>query len=668
MRRIITLFCLFIAATGIAKAQDTIVLNGQPKWTKALDIADKVLFYQDRADEPLTFDEVKKQRFIPFGKPYRHMEFSPRPVIIQWFKFFIRNISATDTLDLRVAVAPHYYTRLYINNLLKGLNGAYETHGGLALRHGMATKVPPHTTITCFVRTFDRKAQFVPPFIGLQTPYLSVSGGYKAINADRYLFLMLALLCGCMLFISIFAIYQYYLYRDPAFIWYIIYTTASLLMGLFWMDIRMQLMLYTPFMRDLILSTCIFLIPILYALFIGKMLHLSAHFKKGWLIIKVLIGVAVLQMLIEFLQVRTGWFMFNKNYYATVTSIVPTVILNLVLLVLTAKSKEPVKWFLFGGLLSMLMLWFLPFTGITYKIPYHNEELFMIIIFIPAFFLLGLTIEAICFSFALSYRSKLIWNEKNSLQKTYASQLETELDKITLELALQSNISEVQKIKQVKAEFEHKIAQTEMTALRAQMNPHFIFNCLNSIKLYTLENDSKTASEYLTMFSQLIRLVLENSQSEKVTLQKELETIRLYIALEAMRFKSKVQYQINIAATIDQQFIEIPPLLLQPYVENAIWHGLMHKKEGGNIIIDVDQASEHLLYIEITDDGVGRELAAEYKSKSATRQKSFGLQMTSERINIINQLYQMQADVKIIDLKDGMNNATGTKIIIQIPI
>jgi len=292
----------------------------------------------------------------------------------------------------------------------------------------------------------------------------------------------------------------------------------------------------------------------------------------------------------------------------------------------------------------------------------------MIIIFVPAFLLLGLTIEAIFFSFALSYRSKLVLIEKNNMQQEHGLQLEAALQKRTAELEEQSKLVEAQKIAQVQSAFEQKIAETEMTALRAQMNPHFIFNCLNSIKLYTLENDSATASEYLTIFSQLIRLVLENSHSEKVTLKKELETLQLYIQLEAMRFKNKIQYQINVAKSIDQEYIEIPPLLLQPYVENAIWHGLMHKKLGGTILVDVTYPSEHLLRIEITDDGVGRALAAEYKSKSATRQKSFGLKMTSDRIHIINQLYQIQADVKINDLKDGMNNATGTKVIIQIPV
>jgi len=246
--------------------------------------------------------------------------------------------------------------------------------------------------------------------------------------------------------------------------------------------------------------------------------------------------------------------------------------------------------------------------------------------------------------------------------------LQAALQQRSSELEAQNKVVEAQKIKQVETAFEHKIAETEMIALRAQMNPHFIFNCLNSIKLYTLENDSQTASEYLTKFSQLIRLVLENSRSEKVTLQKELETLKLYIELEAMRFKDKVQYKINVVPHIDQQYIEIPPLLLQPYVENAIWHGLMHKPEGGNITIDIAQPTEYLLHIEITDDGIGREMAGQHKSKSATRQKSFGLKMTSERLDAINHIYKTKTEVKIVDLVDTEGDAAGTKVIIEIPL
>ena len=223
-------------------------------------------------------------------------------------------------------------------------------------------------------------------------------------------------------------------------------------------------------------------------------------------------------------------------------------------------------------------------------------------------------------------------------------------------------------MREKEAIFQQKIAETEISALRSQMNPHFIFNCLNSIKLYTLENDSKAASDYLTKFSRLIRLVLENSRSEKVTLENELETLKLYIEMEAMRFKEKVKYDIKIDKDIDQQFIEIPPLLIQPFVENAIWHGLMHKPEGGKVNIEISQNTENKLQIEITDDGVGREKAIQYKSKSAMKQKSYGMKVTSERIELINQMYKINTEVQIFDLKDKNQVGIGTKVILNIPI
>jgi len=222
--------------------------------------------------------------------------------------------------------------------------------------------------------------------------------------------------------------------------------------------------------------------------------------------------------------------------------------------------------------------------------------------------------------------------------------------------------------KQREAELQQRISQTEISALRAQMNPHFIFNCLNSIQYFAARNDADSASEYLSKFSRLIRLVLENSRSEKVTLHNELETLRLYIEMEAMRFRDKFSYAINMNQEIDSEQIQIPPLLLQPFVENSIWHGLMHKEEGGSVRIDVTQPTEQLLRVEITDDGIGRAQAAEYKSKSATSNKSFGMKVTAERIELINQLYNTTAKVQIVDLKNQIGEAIGTKVVVEIPI
>jgi len=673
MQRTVSLFFLLMICMGNIMAQDTIFLHGQPNWKKGPDIADNCLFYEEVADKALSFEDAKKQPFIAYSKELRKQKFSNRPLIIQWLTFIIRNTSATDTIELKISTV-HYFTRLYANNTLLARSGAYESRDKQRImnfafdRGRLPIIVPPNTSITYWFRTEDRQNQLVPPQMVLETAFSGLSEEVKSVFGARYLFLIMAAMVGCFLFIGIYASYHYYLYRNPSFIWYICYTIASFFSGLHWMDIRLGMYMFPPLVHDIIFSIFLYLTPVLYSFFIGSMLQLPVHFKRGWGFVRILIGVCILQMIIEFTEVRFGWFPFNPDYYGVFLSVIPIILLNIVLLILAAKSKDPVKWFLFTGILSLLILWCLPVMNLYAPSAKMSTELFLVINFPVVFLLLGLTIEAICFSFALSYRSKLVLIEKNKMQENYALQLQEELAARTNQLKEQGELAEAQKIRQVETVFEQKIAETEMTALRAQMNPHFIFNCLNSIKLYTLENDAATASEYLTMFSQLIRLVLENSRSEKVTLQNELETLRLYIELEAMRFKNKVQYRVNISPDIDQQYIEIPPLLLQPYAENAIWHGLMHRKEGGHIIIDVSLPDEHLLCVEITDNGVGREQASLYKSKSATRQKSFGLKMTSDRINIINQLYHIHADIKISDLKDNMNNAAGTKVILRIPV
>jgi sensor histidine kinase YesM len=220
-----------------------------------------------------------------------------------------------------------------------------------------------------------------------------------------------------------------------------------------------------------------------------------------------------------------------------------------------------------------------------------------------------------------------------------------------------------------KAEFQRNVADVSLTALRSQMNPHFIFNCLNSIKLYTTQNDNVAAAVYLTKFSRLIRLVLENSPKDKVELRSELESLQLYIEMEVMRFKEKLQYNIHVETNVETDYIEIPPLLLQPYVENAIWHGLMPKEEGGKIDINVSVNDDRsCLQISITDNGIGRKKSEDLKSKTAIKHKSYGMKVTSERIALINQIYKTGADVKIHDLIDGEGNASGTKVTIQIPV
>jgi tetratricopeptide (TPR) repeat protein len=226
---------------------------------------------------------------------------------------------------------------------------------------------------------------------------------------------------------------------------------------------------------------------------------------------------------------------------------------------------------------------------------------------------------------------------------------------------------------QLTTEFKKQLAEAETKALRAQMNPHFIFNSLNSINSFVMDQKHEIASDYLIKFSKLIRLILDNSRSETISLEKELETLKLYVVLEAARFDNKFKCIYHVSDDVDTNSIKIPPMLLQPFVENAIWHGLMQKEGEGTITIDISMNneqitdnSEQLLKISITDDGIGRAKAAELKSKSATH-KSHGLKVTSQRIEMLNKLNSTGAKVNIVDLKDNQGNATGTKVELIIP-
>jgi tetratricopeptide (TPR) repeat protein len=217
------------------------------------------------------------------------------------------------------------------------------------------------------------------------------------------------------------------------------------------------------------------------------------------------------------------------------------------------------------------------------------------------------------------------------------------------------------------AEFQRSLVDVSMSALRSQMNPHFIFNCLNSIKSYITQNDTVAAANYLTKFSKLIRIALDNSRTQTVTLDAELKSLDLYLLMEGMRFKEKLQYSITVDEEIEKDLIQIPPMLLQPYIENSIWHGLMHKEAGGRIDIHFDLVTnEQTLLITIKDNGVGRASAAALKSQTESTHKSFGTKVTSERLDMINQIFKTGASVHTEDMLEN-GSVAGTLVTIKIP-
>lgn len=217
-----------------------------------------------------------------------------------------------------------------------------------------------------------------------------------------------------------------------------------------------------------------------------------------------------------------------------------------------------------------------------------------------------------------------------------------------------------------KEQQEKQLITSELTALKAQMNPHFMFNALNSIQELVLEGDIKNSTKYLGKFSKLMRQILDNSGKSKITLKEEIELLELYLSLEQLRFGNEFSYTILVNFKFDQEQLELPPMLLQPYIENALKHGLLHKKGSKMLQIEFDLI-DHQLVCKITDNGVGRKRSAEINNRQRRQHQSFASDATEKRLDLLSQINDSLYAVEIVDLYTE-NEATGTLVNIQISI
>jgi signal transduction histidine kinase len=675
MRIFLTLCAFTLFSTLLA--QKPIVVHGTPDWKEGIDISTSILFYEDKERTLLTLAQVQQlQTLRPYAeKRNERTSNSDVTVMRTWLKFVIQNTHPTDTARMVYNMGAHAQGFVYRDSQLVCTGGMkYIAEGYVPHVSYLDVLVPPHSIHTYWLQVTDIEVSVMPILAELHTQHSGTRMFADSETNYKLLFFVMSILVGCLLFMTLYSLYHFWLTRDTVFGYYAIYVASAMLITWLGVEGRFQIFYLSKWLKFNIAGeknyeviSFSFVVPMLYILFVSKIIDIPTHFPRLWIALKIAIGLLFCQQLVSMYQSYSGVYFFSNAYYLkkNIVALVSTLLVFYCIL----RSKTPIKPYLITGAAFFIVLVYVPlFTNFFIPFSKGNPPIAAIVNLTMFWVFLGLTLEAICFAFALAYRSRLIEIEKNQMQIRYAQTLELELAKRTAEVQQQGKVLEEQRFKQLESVFEQRLAETEMAALRAQMNPHFIFNCLNSIKLYTLENDSVTASDYLSKFSRLIRMVLENSRSEKITLENELETLRLYIDMEAMRFKDKVKYKMTIDKEMDPQFVEIPPLLLQPYVENAIWHGLMHREGGGLIEIEVQQPEDNLLQITITDDGIGRQAAADLKSKSATKQKSLGLKMTTDRIELINQRFQNRTQVQILDLVDTEGAALGTKVIVQIPI
>jgi two-component sensor histidine kinase len=217
-----------------------------------------------------------------------------------------------------------------------------------------------------------------------------------------------------------------------------------------------------------------------------------------------------------------------------------------------------------------------------------------------------------------------------------------------------------------KTRIRQQLNELEQKALRAQMNPHFIFNCLSSIQGFIMTKDFETTNNYLTEFARLIRQTLDNSEKTSISIENEIRYLSSYLEIEKMRYANAFDYSIEVGPEVKQDFTYIPNMLLQPYVENCIRHGLRYKDKDGLIQLKFLQTEKELVCV-VQDNGIGRQKAGEFRSQIRIEYQSRGMKLTEERVNLLNKNQEEKIRIEVIDLSHDNGEPAGTKVIIHFP-
>lgn len=263
------------------------------------------------------------------------------------------------------------------------------------------------------------------------------------------------------------------------------------------------------------------------------------------------------------------------------------------------------------------------------------------------------------------------YREKERILEAQESEIATQVQRRTRELQnsneeLELALNELQEVQQnLERDFQQKNDKLAQKNLQLQMNPHFLFNSLTSIQMMVLNSDKAEASRYLSRYARLMRLILENSRQDFVPFDLEIEALKRYIELEQLRFSKQFNYDLRIPNESELEDIHVPPMIIQPYVENAILHGLLEKKDTGNLCIDFSITANDQLLCVVDDDGIGRQAASELKVMNNKR--SIGLEATMKRLNLWGERLEQQTMVNIEDKTEG-SKAKGTRVELLLPV
>ena len=423
MRLYLTL-CVLLFFSALL-AQKPIVLHGTPDWDKGVDLGESILFYEDKAREPLTLTEVQQlQTFRPFAeKRNERTTNSDVAVIRTWLKFTIQNTHPTDTAKMVYFLGAHARSFLYQEDKLVYRGGMRAfVDGYIPQINYLDVLIPPFSTHTYWLQVIDYELSAMPILSNLHTQHTATFQWASASKTYELLFFLMSVLVGCLLFMSFYSLYHFWLTRDSVFGYYALYVTSAMLVVWSGVESRFQFFYLSNLLKfnnsgqeEWKVITFNFIVPVLYILFVSKIAEISKQNPRIWLALKVVIGILIGQQFLGMYQSYTGTYFYSNLYYLNknIVALSGTCLLLFGIL----RSKTPIKPYLVTGIFCFIVFVFAPmFFNFSTPTLSHRPEIEAIVNLTMFWVFLGLTLEAICFAFALAYRSRLIEIENNIMQ------------------------------------------------------------------------------------------------------------------------------------------------------------------------------------------------------------------------------------------------------------
>lgn len=467
----------------------------------------------------------------------------------------------------------------------------------------------------------------------------------------------LVFVLGLLFILTAYHFLLYFQQKDTSYLLYASYTSILFLAYFTYAEAEFLNPITTPVQLffNITHQFWVWLYNIIYFVFILQFLKFKTYFPKQYKILTTALSVLFVLGFCLFVHSIYTYSpkLLNTIYETVFTKVI--IVLTLWGFYLALRVKEPTKHFILLGCFFLFIGSLCAILIIDFKLLTPNTSIAFLIFYV------SIILENLCFSLGLGLKQKLIAEAKNTAQNLLINQLQ-ENDTLKEEVNQQLN-AKIEAL-HMQLNLKKEIENQKIIALKSQMNPHFIFNALNSINLFIKKNDAKKASKYLNDFAKIIRKTLEYSSEDTISLSEELTLAKLYFSIENVRFSNTIAFSITVEDGIDVNNIKIPPLILQPFIENAIWHGLSLQKGDKSLHIDVMLQSNAILTINIVDNGIGRLASKAIQKHKVLQKQSLGIKITEERL----QRFHEKSTLKFIDVNNANNTISGTKVILSLPI